>query len=273
MSNNMTSPTTSRLADLFARKPERVLSVYCTAGFPRLNDTLPVLQALERSGADMIEIGIPFSDPIADGPTIQASSLAALDNGMTLDTLFEQLHHVREQVSVPLVLMGYVNPILQFGVGKFCQFCAEVGVDGVIVPDLPVETYEHDFAPAFTEYGVANILLVTPQTSDDRVRRIDSASRGFLYAVSSAGTTGGTLKLDAERMAYFARLKALKLANPVMIGFGIADKASFDAACSHANGAIIGSAFIKAIAESTDTESRDLPGDIERFIGGILGRS
>jgi tryptophan synthase alpha chain len=266
-SSSSSSSSSSRIAALFARKPQGVLSVYCTAGFPQLADTVPVLQALERSGVDMIEIGIPFSDPIADGPTIQASSQAALDNGMTLQTLFDQLRDVRSSVALPLVLMGYVNPIIQFGVAAFCQCCAAVGIDGVIVPDLPVETYEQEFAQTFAEYGVANILLVTPQTSDERIRRIDAASRGFLYAVSSAGTTGGTLALDAERLAYFARLKALALSNPVMIGFGISDKVSFDAACSHANGAIVGSAFIKALAENT----APLEAVIAPFVQGFRG--
>jgi tryptophan synthase alpha chain len=254
----------NRIQALFERKSSNVLSVYCTAGFPALDDTLPVMQALERFGADMIEIGIPFSDPVADGPTIQASSLQALHNGMTLELLFEQLREVRKSVSVPLVLMGYINPILQYGVAKFCQACAVVGVDGVIVPDLPIEAYEEQYARAFAEYGIFNILLVTPQTPNERVRRIDAASQGFLYAVSSAGTTGTVLTVDAERVEYFARLKALQLTKPVMIGFGIADKASFEAACVYANGAIIGSAFIKAIAGSTDVET-----DVERFIRAI----
>jgi tryptophan synthase alpha chain len=259
----------NRIHALFERKHAHVLSVYCTAGFPHLGDTVPVLQALERSGADIIEIGIPFSDPVADGPTIQASSQQALHNGMTLELLFEQLRDVRQSVTVPLVLMGYINPILQYGVAKFCQACAVVGVDGVIVPDLPLEAYEEQYQRAFAEYGILNILLVTPQTSDERVRLIDAASKGFLYAVSSAGTTGKTLTIDTERVQYFARLKELHLINPVMIGFGISDKVSFDAACEYANGAIVGTAFIKAIAQSTGT---DLEADVERFVRGFRER-
>ncbi len=258
----------NRIERLFAQKPHNVLSIYCTAGFPHLDDTISVLQALEHSGADIVEIGIPFSDPVADGQTIQQSGGVALHNGMTLDILFQQLRGVRDSshanVQIPLVLMGYINPILQFGVRKFCQCCAEVGVDGVIVPDLPVELYEREYLSAFQEYGVCNILLVTPQTSDERIKRIDTVSKGFLYAVSSAGTTGNVLSMDAEREAYFTRLAALKLQNPVMIGFGIADKTSFDDACRFANGAIIGSAFIKAIGKS-----QNLPSDIRHFISSI----
>jgi tryptophan synthase alpha chain len=260
----------NRLDSLFAAKPRNILSVYCTAGFPHRDDTVPVLQALERAGVDMIEIGIPFSDPIADGPVIQESSSAALANGMTLELLFEQLRDVRKTITVPLVLMGYVNPMLQFGVAKFAQLCAVVGVDGVIVPDMPVEVFERDYARAFAEYGIYNILLVTPQTANERVRLIDTASQGFLYAVSSSGTTGNALSADgsaaASRNEYFTRLKSLNLSNPVMIGFGIADKVSFDEACSHANGAIVGSAFIKAIGGS-----KDLDHDISTFVAALKG--
>jgi tryptophan synthase alpha chain len=258
----------NRLTTLFRTKPSHVLSIYCTAGFPNLHDTVPVLKALQRSGVDMIEIGIPFSDPIADGQTIQASSQQALQNGMTLELLFEQLREVRcgahEPLTVPLVAMGYVNPILQFGVARFCQLCASVGIDGVIIPDLPVEVYERDFARFFAEYSVYNVLLVTPQTPDERIHRIDAASQGFLYAVSSAGTTGQVLYVDEEREAYFRRLQLLNLRNPVMIGFGITNKASFDAACRYAHGAIVGSAFIAAIAKSTNIEA-----DVECFVAGF----
>jgi tryptophan synthase alpha chain len=244
----------NRIATLFEQKKRNVLSVYCTAGFPNLHDTAPILEALQQSGVDMIEIGMPFSDPIADGPTIQESSTHALENGMTMDVLFEQLRDIRQTVTIPLVLMGYVNPVMQFGVEKFCQHCVNTGIDGVILPDLPVEVFETEWKPLFEKYQLCNIMLVTPQTSKERIRRVDTASSGFLYAVSSAGTTGGALAMDDLRTAYFQRLREYKtdgtIRNPVVIGFGIHDKTSFDAACQYADGAIIGSAFIKALSLS-----------------------
>lgn len=254
----------NRISTLFAAKPRNVLSVYCTAGFPQMNDTKGIIRALEQAGADIVEIGIPYSDPIADGPTIQESSAQALHNGMTLEVLFEQLQDIRSHVRLPLVLMGYVNPLLQFGMERFCARCAEVGIDGVIVPDLPVEEYQHSYATLFQQHNVANILLVTPQTSDQRIQEIDRVSQGFLYAVSSAGTTGKVLTVDAEREQYFERLARLGLQNPIMVGFGIADKASFDAACRYAQGAIIGSAFIKMLSQSTNVTE-----DIRRFVAEI----
>jgi tryptophan synthase alpha chain len=244
--------TLKRIATLFEQKKQDILSVYCTAGFPNLNDTIPILEALQASGVDMIEIGMPFSDPIADGPTIQESGTHALQNGMTMEVLFEQLRNVRQTVTIPLVLMGYVNPVMQFGVENFCKKCANTGIDGVILPDLPVEVFEQEWQPLFEKYQLCNILLITPQTSKERVQRIDAVSSGFLYAVSSAGTTGGALAMDDSRTTYFQRLQDYKaqgiIRNPIVIGFGIHDKASFDAACQYADGAIIGSAFIKALS-------------------------
>lgn len=259
----------NRILELFSRKPHNVLSVYCTAGYPTLNDTVPIIQALEKSGADLMEIGIPFSDPVADGPVIQASSTTALHNGMTLALLFEQLRDIRTTVSMPLILMGYINPVLQYGLRKFCQMCAETGIDGVIIPDLPLEEYERSYMMVFREYSVFNILLVTPQTPDERIRRIDEISQGFVYAVSSAGTTGKTLTITQERKQYFERLQTLQLRNPILIGFGISDSASFAAACQYTNGGIVGSAFISMLAQNKDYQQ-----EIPAFISGyaILNR-
>ncbi len=261
----------NRITSLFQEKQHDVLSVYFTAGFPRLDDTTSILETLQECGVDVVEIGMPFSDPVADGPTIQESSTEALQNGMTTALLFEQLRHVRATVRLPLVLMGYVNPVLQFGIEKFCAECAAVGIDGVILPDLPRETYLSEWKPIFDKYHLHFIMLITPQTPEARVRSIDAASSGFVYAVSSSGTTGGALAMDDARIAYFQRLKHYRaekmLANPTMIGFGIHDKASFDAACEYANGAIIGSAFIKAISGASSTE--DLKARIRAYLGTI----
>jgi tryptophan synthase alpha chain len=250
----------NRIDELFERKPRNVLTLYCTAGFPRLGDTTLVVEALREGGADMIEIGMPFSDPIADGPTIQQSSALALANGMTIKRLFEQLSGIRERVGIPLVLMGYVNPVLQFGVESFADACARVGVDGVILPDLPLEVYEAEWRDIFVRRNLHYIGLVTPQTSEARMARIDGATSGFLYAVSSAGTTGGALAMNAEREAYFSRLRRLRdegaLKNPVLIGFGVADRESFAAACRFAEGGIIGSAYIKAIEQLSSDDIR-----------------
>lgn len=256
----------NRILTLFARKKSNILSVYSTAGFPQINDTITVLETLQSCGVDMIEIGMPFSDPIADGPTIQESSTRALENGMTTALLFQQLKDVRKTVSVPLILMGYVNPVIQFGIENFCAECSRVGIDGVILPDLPLYMYEQEWKPLFMKYGLHNIMLITPQTPKERVELINAASGGFVYAVSSQGTTGGALTLDDTRTAYFQRLKEYRnegvLTLPVMIGFGIHDKTSFDAACRYAEGAIIGSAFIKAIADN----SRPLQENIHSFV-------
>jgi tryptophan synthase alpha chain len=247
-------PVQNRINTLFAKKTSPVLSVYCTAGFPRLHDTVPVLEALQASGVDIVEIGMPFSDPIADGQIIQESSTQALLNGMTTELLFEQLRGIRQRIDIPLVLMGYVNPVLQYGVERFCAACAEIGIDGVILPDLPMEVFIEEWQPIFRRYAIHHVLLVTPQTSDERIASLDAVSSGFLYAVSSAGTTGGALAMDTAREAYFQRLQRLRrenvITNPIMIGFGIRDKASFDAASAYASGAIIGSAFVKALADA-----------------------
>lgn len=228
---------------------ERLLSIYFTAGFPELEDTVPIITSLAKSGVDMIEIGLPFSDPLADGPTIQASSTQALRNGMTSDKLFEQLAGIRKRVSIPLLIMGYFNPILQFGVEAFCQRCADVGIDGLIIPDLPLEEYRLNYQDIFDRHQLANIFLITPQTSDSRIREIDAASDGFIYMVSSASTTGAQKGFGNTQIEYFERIASMQLKNPQVIGFGISNKESFEMATDHAKGAIIGSAFIKEVED------------------------
>jgi tryptophan synthase alpha chain len=249
----------SRLKQLFQEK-KNILSIYYTAGYPSLGDTVAIAEELERSGADLLEIGFPYSDPVADGPIIQASSKVALDNGMDLKLLFEQLKDLRKTVSIPVLLMGYVNPMLQYGVENFCKSCAEVGVDGCIVPDLPMVEYEEFYASTFQQYGLSNIFLITPQTSPERIQKIDSLSNGFIYLLSSSATTGQNLSVSDTTEAYFSRIAALKLNNPTVIGFGISSKETFDKACGYASGAIIGSAFVKSL------EAEDLKGSIQKFM-------
>lgn len=234
----------NRINTLFEKK--NILSVYFTAGFPNLNDTVAIIQQLENNGVDLIEIGMPFSDPTADGPTIQKSSEIALKNGMSLNLLFEQLKTIRNSVSIPLVLMGYFNPVFQFGVKAFCEKCREIGIDGAILPDLPLDEYEAEYKTSFEENNLHNILLITPQTSEKRIRQIDEASSGFIYMVSSSSTTGAGKKVADFQKNYFERIKNMNLKNPTIIGFGISDNATFENACKYANGAIIGSAFVSS---------------------------
>ena len=240
----------NRINQLFETKKENILSVYFTAGFPDLNNTVEIIEQLEKNGVDLIEIGMPFSDPTADGPTIQKSSEIALKNGMSLNLLFQHLKEIRKSVSIPLVLMGYFNPVYQFGVERFCQKCAETGIDGTILPDLPLDEYQNLYADVFKRNKLHNILLITPQTSEKRIHEIDEASTGFIYMVSSASTTGTGKKVEDFQMDYFERIKNMKLANPRLIGFGISDAKTFNNACKFANGAIIGSAFIKALQQN-----------------------
>lgn len=249
----------SRIKELFQTK-KNILSIYYTAGYPGLIDTLQIAEALEQAGADLLEIGFPYSDPVADGPTIQASSKQSLDQGMDLKLLFEQLKELRKKVSIPVLLMGYVNPVLQFGVENFCKACVEVGVDGCIVPDLPMVEYEALYQPIFEQNGLTNIFLVTPQTSTDRIRKIDGLSTGFIYLLSSSATTGQHLQVSDNTEGYFSRIAEMKLSNPTMIGFGINSRETFDKACQYANGAIIGSAFVKAL------DQNDLKGSINAFM-------
>ena len=255
----------NRIEKLFESKPQRVLNVYFTAGYPRLNDTTEIIEALARSGADLIEIGVPFSDPIADGPTIQASNDVALANGMTLKTLLSQLKGIRDKVDIPIILMGYINPIVQYGMDKFCTECQEVGVDGLILPDLPMFEYLEMHKPVFEKHGLLNIFLITPQTSEERIKQIDENSSGFIYMVSSASTTGAKTGISDEQEAYFKRVNDMGLKNPRLIGFGISNKETFGKACKNANGAIIGSAFIKMLEQA-----KDLKVDIKDFVKSVI---
>jgi tryptophan synthase alpha chain len=246
---NSTAPM-NRLNQLFASKKENLLSIYFTAGYPELNTTVDIAEALEKAGADFLEIGFPYSDPVADGPTIQHSSETALTNGMTLNVLFEQLKDLRQRVSIPILLMGYVNPIVQYGVERFCKQAAAVGVDGIIVPDLPMYEYEMLYSSYFEDNNLSNIFLVTPQTSEERVRKIDELSNSFIYLLSSSSITGGNLQLTDSIEDYYTRIKGMELKNPTIIGFGISDHKSFSKACEYANGAIVGSAFVKLLAQN-----------------------
>jgi tryptophan synthase alpha chain len=231
------------------QEDKKLLSIYFTAGYPNLNDTVGVIQELEKNGVDMIEIGLPFSDPLADGPTIQASSTQALKNGMTSKILFEQLANVRQTVSIPLIIMGYLNPMLQYGIEAFCAKCKEVGIDGLIMPDMPVEVYHNEYQAIFKKYGLINVFLITPQTSEERIRFIDSISDGFIYMVSSAGTTGAKSSFGNAQADYFDRIDAMNLKNPQIVGFGISNRETFTQATNKAKGAIIGSAFIKHLTK------------------------
>ncbi len=237
----------NRLDKLFQKKKKNVLAIYATAGFPNVTDTCKTILELDRAGADIVEIGMPFSDPLADGSTIQASSLRAIENGMTLKLLFEQLKDIRKETDIPLVLMGYLNPVMVFGAEAFCQKCREVGVDGLILPDMPMREFENFYRPLFQKYGLHAIFLVTPQTSDERVKLLDAASGGFLYAVSVSTTTGKSGRFDATQEAYFKRLSELKLKNPVLVGFGISDAVNFHITNKYLNGGVVGSAFIRAL--------------------------
>ena len=228
---------------------KKLLSIYFTAGYPNLSDTAEIIQSLENAGVDMIEIGLPFSDPLADGPTIQASSTLALKNGMTTQFLFNELKDIRKSVSIPLLIMGYFNPILQFGVENFCKKCSEIGIDGLIIPDLPVEVYHEEYQHVFEKYNLLNIFLITPQTSVERINFIDTISKGFVYMVSSASTTGAKTGFGEEQLAYFKRISAMNLKNPQIVGFGISNSETFQQATQFSKGAIIGSAFIKHLSE------------------------
>jgi tryptophan synthase alpha chain len=238
----------NRLTQLFHNKKNNLLSIYFTAGYPALNTTLNIAGALEKAGADFLEIGFPYSDPVADGPVIQNSSQRALENGMTLDVLFEELKDLRKRVNVPIMLMGYINPILQYGIEAFCKKAAEVGIDGIIVPDLPIYEYEKLYAPFFKNNGLSNIFMVTPQTSDDRIIKIDQLSSSFIYMLSSSVITGVSLKLSDSIEGYYKRVQAMHLKNPTIFGFGISNSESFNKACEYANGAIVGTAFVNLLA-------------------------
>ena len=241
---------------------KKLLSIYFTAGYPNLNDTLTIIENLEKSGVDMIEIGLPFSDPLADGPTIQASSTKALKNGMTTEVLFKQLKDVRKTVSIPLIIMGYFNPMLQYGVEAFCKKCQEIGIDGLIIPDLPVDVYNEHYKSTFEKYGLINVFLITPQTSKERIKFIDSISNGFIYMVSSASVTGSSKGFGDTQTNYFKHIADMQLNNPQIVGFGINNNDTFTQATTYAKGAIIGSAFIKHLSNNGVNK-------IENFISSV----
>ena len=250
----------NRIDQLFQQKKSDVLSIYFTAGFPTLNDTVPVIQSLVKKGVELIEIGVPFSDPMADGPVIQASGAQALKNGMSLRVLFEQLSEIRSSVKIPLVLMSYLNPILQFGFEKFCLEALRCEIDGIIIPDLPFSDYISEYKPIAKKHGLHVIMLITPETSEERIRLIDQHTGGFIYMVSSASVTGAKSAFGDENVRYFRRVNAMNLKNPRLIGFGISNKTTFDAACENASGAIIGSKFVSLLGseKSVDEAAKKL---------------
>ncbi len=252
----------NRINNIFEER-ESILNIYFTAGFPNLDDTLRIAGDLEKSRVDMLEVGIPFSDPVADGPTIQRSSKQALDNGMTLELLFNQLKDLREQVTIPVLLMGYINPILQFGIEEFCKKCQEVGVDGTIIPDLPIQEYLDSYESYFKKAELENIFLISPNTSRERIEVIDSISNGFIYMVSSASITGAKDGIQDGQLEYYQRIENMRLNSPRLIGFGISNKETFDKASEHAHGAIIGSAFINQLEEDASSDG------IEKFVHSI----
>ncbi len=262
----------NRIDGAFKEKGKDLLNIYFTAGYPNLDSTVDIIKSLEQGGADLVEIGMPFSDPVADGPTIQDSNQVALESGMSTQLLFDQLAGIRDHVSIPLLLMGYLNPVIQFGIREFCAKCAEVGIDGLILPDLPMQEYVEVYKPIFEEYGLYNIFLVTPQTSNERIRFIDNNSNGFIYMVSSASTTGAKTNVTDGQLSYFNRVRDLNLTNPTMIGFGISNHQTFQKACSFANGAIIGSAFINLLTRLKE-QNRNLNEGIVEFIGSVKGTS
>ena len=244
----------NRIKQLFEKKSKNILSIYFTAGFPQLNDTPAIIKELEANGIDLIEVGIPFSDPMADGPTIQDSGTIALRNGMTLKILFDQLKDIRKEVNIPLIMMGYLNPIMQYGFENFCRQCKEIGIDGAIIPDLPFDDYIKEYKPIADKYDVKIVMLITPETSDERIRLIDEHTDSFIYMVSSAATTGAQKSFDEQKQEYFRRINGMNLRNPRLIGFGISNKATLEAAQANASGAIIGSKFITLLKESTGTK-------------------
>jgi tryptophan synthase alpha chain len=245
----------NRINQLFQERPEGLLSIYFCAGCPTKESTVPVIRALAAKGVNMVEIGIPFSDPMADGPVIQAAATQALRNGMTLRTLFAQLKEVRQEVQIPLILMGYLNPIMQYGFEAFCQSCVACGIDGMIIPDLPFKDYMEQYKPIADRYDLRVIMLITPETSEERIRLIDAHTDGFIYMVSSAATTGAQSSFDEQKQAYFNKVKAMELRNPTMIGFGISNRQTLESAQRNASGAIIGSKFVSLLSESGDPDT------------------
>ena len=256
----------TRLKKLFDAKSSKVLNVYCTAGYPTLDSTMTIIAALEKNGADLIELGMPYSDPLADCLVIQESGAKALENGMSIEVLFDQLKHLRPTIHVPVILMGYMNPVLQFGFEKFCEAAAAVGVDGLILPDMPAYEFESKYGAVVKKHHLDFIFLVTPETPTERIQYLDSLSTGFIYAVSSSATTGSALNFDMVD-AYLQKLKQLQLNNPILVGFGVKDAASFELASKHTAGAIIGSAYIKALENS-----KDVTATTAQFLSSIIGQ-
>jgi tryptophan synthase alpha chain len=256
----------NRIDKLFSENQGNILSVYFTAGYPLLDSTAGIIRTLADKGADMVEIGIPFSDPMADGPVIQHSNGKALRNGMSLKLLFSQLHNIRNEVEIPLLLMGYLNPVIQFGVENFCRKCMETGIDGVILPDLPPDIYMEEYLPLFEKFNLYNILLISPQSDDDRIRAIDEISRGFIYMVSSSSVTGAKRSFSDNQLSYFNKVKEMKLNNPCLIGFGISNHETFINAGKYARGGIIGSAFVKMLGHEGN-----LTENIGQFVKEIRG--
>ena len=244
------------------QEDKKLLSIYFSAGHPSLEDTVPILKNLQAAGIDMVEIGLPFSDPLADGPTIQESSTKALRNGMTTEKLFSQLENIREHITIPLVLMGYFNPMMQYGIEKFCQRCEAIGIDGLIIPDLPVDVYHEEYKSLFDQHGLYNMFLITPQTPEERIRYIDEVSNGFIYMVSSASVTGAKNTFGQTQTYYFDRIAKMELRTPTVVGFGISNAETYQAATTHSKGAIIGSAFIQFL----EKEGVDKIGD---FVSSI----
>lgn len=239
----------NRIDRLFQNGKKDILSIFFTAGYPHLNDTVEIIKTLDKKGVDLLEIGVPFSDPMADGPVIQHSNQVALENGMSQKVLMEQLKDIRKVTDMPLIFMGYINPTLQYGFENLCKKAVEIGIDGFIIPDIPLDIYKKEFMPIIKKYDLRFILLVTPETPEARVHEIDEASSGFVYMVSSASTTGAQKSFNEEKQAYFKKIESMNLKNPTLVGFGISNKETFDAAAAHSNGCIIGSAFIKALSE------------------------
>lgn len=257
----------NKLLNAFEDRVDKLLSIYFSAGYPQLEDTGRIMMALQEGDADMIEVGIPFSDPVADGPTIQDSNKIALDNGITLKKILEQVREVKDKIRIPVILMGYLNPVYQYGMEKFCADCQKAGVSGLIIPDLPVQEYQNEYKSLFEKYNLANIFLITPQTSEERIRKIDHLSKSFIYMVSSASTTGARKGLSQEQIEYFKRVRGMNLKSPLMIGFGISDHNSFTQATTYADGAIIGSAFINVLKNSDNLEE-----DIIAYVRSVKGK-
>ncbi|AOW22126.1 tryptophan synthase subunit alpha [Urechidicola croceus] len=252
------------LKELFKNKNKNLCSVYFTSGFPNLNDTTTIIESLGSNGVDFLEVGMPYSDPMADGPTIQHSSDVALANGINLDIIFDQLKSIKDTNKTPLLLMGYLNQVIKYGEEKFCEQCVACGIDTVILPDLPMIEYETHYQALFAKYGISNVFLITPQTSEERIRKIDAMTDAFIYVVASASITGAKGEISDQQIAYFERIKAMNLKSTLIVGFGISNKETFNKACEYMNGAIIGSAFIKFVgANGVDK--------IDEFVKGIIG--